>query len=143
MTSIHSLIHGVLGRWLAEPVVHAAHFSGNLEYNLSFLLNICQYIFIRVALFGRETCPLSMYPSIHCISYTGKQKKGYKVICLLFFHIVNIMYIVLEQICQIWTKFSEAKIRQVSLNGFARLALYLNFWVLWKPNNGCGRERMF
>ena len=62
--------------------------------------------------------------------YTGQQKKGYKVICLLFYkterhiflHIVNIMYVVLEWICQIWTKWSEAKLRHVSLNGFAGLS---------------------
>ena len=83
--------------------------------------------------------------------YTGQQKKGYKVICLLFIklndilflHIVNIMYVVLERICQIWTKFSEATLRHVSLNSFARLARYFSFWVLWKPKSRCSRERMF
>ena len=67
--------------------------------------------------------------------YTGQQKKGYKVISLLFYktewhfllHIVNIMHVVLEWICQIWTKFSEAKLWLVSLNCNAR---YLSFWVL-------------
>ena len=53
-----------------------------------------------------------MYPCQFSIYiYTGQQKKGYKVICLLFIklneifflHIVNIMYVVLEWICQIWT----------------------------------------
>ena len=52
------------------------------------------------------------------------------------------MYVVLEWICQIRTKFSEAKLRHISLNGFARLARYLSFWVLWKQNSRCGRERM-
>ena len=37
------------------------------------------------------------------------------------------MYIVLECICQIWTKFREAKLRHVSLIGFARPARYLTF----------------
>ena len=62
---------------------------------------------------------------------------------IFFLHIVNIMYVVLEWICQIWTKFSEAKLRHVSLNGFARLARYLSFWVLLKPNSRFGRKRMF
>ena len=42
------------------------------------------------------------------------------------------MYVVLEWICKSWTKCSEAKLRHVSLNGFARLVRYLSFWVLWK-----------
>ena len=54
---------------------------------------------------------------------------------IFFLHIVNIMYVVLEWICQIRTKFSEAKLRHVSLNGFARLARYLNFWLLWAVNS--------
>ena len=62
---------------------------------------------------------------------------------IFFLQIVNLMYVVLEWICLIWTKFSEAKLRHVSLNGFARLARYLSLWVLWKPNSRCGRERMF
>ena len=37
------------------------------------------------------------------------------------------MYVVLEWICQIWTKFSEAKFRHVSLNDVARLARYFSF----------------
>ena len=56
--------------------------------------------------------------------YTGGEKKGYKIIniiCLLFYkteeHILlNVMYVVLEWVCQIWTKFNEAKLRHVSLN---------------------------
>ena len=31
--------------------------------------------------------------------------------------------------------FSEAKLRHVSLNGFAQLAHYLRFGVLWNPNS--------
>ena len=53
------------------------------------------------------------------------------------------MYVVLELICQIWTKFSEAKLRAGLIEWFARPARYLNFWALFKPNNGCGGERMF
>ena len=44
MTSINSLIHGILGRWLAEPVIIAvALCSGNFEDNLSFLLYLSIY----------------------------------------------------------------------------------------------------
>ena len=52
MTSVHSLIHGALGRWLAEPssVIHV----------LAVIL--CQNIFIRVIWSGREMCPLLMNP---------------------------------------------------------------------------------
>ena len=61
---------------------------------------------------------------------------------IFFLHIVNIRYVVLEWVCKIWTKFSEAKLRHVNLNGFARLARYLRFYVLWKPNSRRGRETM-
>ena len=45
-TSIHSLIHGALSQWLAEPVVIAVAvcmFSGNFEYNNPFLLYLSIY----------------------------------------------------------------------------------------------------
>ena len=58
-------------------------------------------------------------------------------------HIENVMYVVLGWVCQIKTKFSEAKLRAGLIEWFARPAWYLNFWALWKPNNGCCGERMF
>ena len=64
LTSIHSLIHGVLGRWFAQPVVIAVAlctFSGNFEYTLSFLLYL-PIFFIRVIWSGREICPILMDP---------------------------------------------------------------------------------
>ena len=64
----------------------------------------------------------------------------YKLNDTLLLHIVNILYVVVEWLCQIWTKFSEAKLRYVCLNGFARLARYPSFWVLWQPNSRCDRE---
>ena len=59
-----------------------------------------------------------------------------------FLYIVNVMYVVLGWVCQIKTKFSEAKLRSGLIEWFARPARYLNFWVLWKPNNGCDGERI-
>ena len=84
-----------------------------------------------------------------CLIYWPAKERLQSIYCFIklneifFLHIINIIYVVLEWICQIWTKFSEAKLRQVSLNGFARLARYLSLWVLWKQNSCCGRERMF
>ena len=66
MTSIHSLIHGVLGRWLAEPVVIAVALCTFLAVIFSITYHfffICQYNFIQVILSGREIYPLLMYPS--------------------------------------------------------------------------------
>ena len=51
---------------------------------------------------------------------------------IFFLHIVWVIYVVLGWVCQIWTKFSEAKLWHVTLNGFT-LARYLSFVVLWKP----------
>ena len=85
-------------------------------------------------------------------NYTGQQKKGYKVICLLFCktewhilfayckHNVCCFRVDLPNLNQV--QWSETSAR-LSLNGFAWLARYLSFWVLWKPNSRCGREIMF
>ena len=61
---------------------------------------------------------------------------------IFFLHMVNFMYVVLGWVCQIKTKFSEAKLRACLIVWFARSAWYLNFWALWKPNNRCGGDRM-
>ena len=66
-----------------------------------------------------------------------------KLNSIFFLHIVNIIYVILEWIYKIWTKFSEVKPRHVSLMVLQRLARYLNFWVLCKVKSGCGRERVF
>ena len=58
-------------------------------------------------------------------------------------HIVNVMYVVLGWVCQIKTKFSEAKFGAFLIEWFTRPARCLNFLALWKPNNGCGGGRMF
>ena len=52
---------------------------------------------------------------------------------IIFLHVVNVTYVVLEWVCQIWTKFSEAKLRHVGLNGLHDLHdLDINFCVLCK-----------
>ena len=77
-----------------------------------------------------------MFPSANCYHrpiYTGQQKKGYKVICLLFYKIEwHILFAYCKHnVCCLrvdlphWTESTEAKLRHVSLNGFARLARYL------------------
>ena len=43
---------------------------------------------------------------------------------------VNIMFVVLELVCQIWITFSEAKRRSVSLNGLHDFHDFHKFWIL-------------
>ena len=76
MTSIHSLIHRVLGRWLAELVViavallHVLVEMFSITYNFSF---ICQCIFIWLISSGREIFPLLKYPGRFL--YLNEQRK--------------------------------------------------------------------
>ena len=69
---------------------------------------------------------------IMCIHiYWRTKKKGYKIICLLFYktelHILfayckrYVCYVCLGQVCQIWAKFSEAILRHINLNDLQNL----------------------
>ena len=63
---------------------------------------------------------------------------------IFFLHIVKIMYVVLEWICQIWTKnqWSETSARQ--FEWFLHDLHYISaFRYYGNPNSRCGWERMF
>ena len=98
MTSIHSLIHQVLGRWLAEPVVIAVYpyyfYDTSVIFSNSIItfrepFTICIGHDRRTDVIGIDCNRRSV---VHILLETFSITYNFSFICQLYFHLAYIVW---------------------------------------------------